>query len=203
MRDRFYGKTWIFWAQLVILGPFGLFAVVLGERFWTGAMTDANGNPRPAAGPPMVITGSVLLVVCLMAALHVARRVRPIVRCYRDGIECRLIGETSLDRVPGVPRFVRLAWAILSLQGFGARRVRFAWPQFDRARVGGRLMAGWLALDGSAVDARTGLDAGPVLFAQVAFRVPLQDVAEALNGFAGDPAARGRLAAWPSAGLLG
>ena len=203
MPDRFYGKTWIYWVQAVILGPFGLFAVTFGERFWTGAMTDANGEPRPAAGPSLVIIGSVLLVVCLMAIIHVARRVRPIVRIFRDGIECQIIGETSLDHVPAVPKFVRLAWAILSLQGFGARRVRFAWPQFEAARVGGPWLEQWLALDGSPVDARTGLDGGRILFAQVAFRVPLQAVADALNEFAADPAARGRLAAWPSAALLG
>src|SRR5687768_117285 len=100
MRDYFPAKTWTYWVQLILCGGMGLFAVLFGVLFWTGILTDASGEDRPSAGPPMVIVGSCLLAVAAMAAANIAGRVRPVVRCFRRGIECNLVGRTSLDEVP-------------------------------------------------------------------------------------------------------
>src|SRR3954471_18453591 len=105
--DRFRAKTWPFWAQLLGCGALGVFAVAFGTLFWTGAMTDANGEPRPQAGPPMLLVGCFLLAVATLAVFNLAGRVAPIIRCYRDGIECNLVGASSLDGVPLIPGLAR------------------------------------------------------------------------------------------------
>ena len=43
----------------------------------------------------------------------------------------------GMGGVPLVPGLVRVAWAILSLQGFRSHRVRIPWPQFEGAAVSG------------------------------------------------------------------
>ena len=135
MRDRFRGRTWIYWAQLTICGTLGLFSLVIGTLFWTKMMADANGNARPQAGPPMVVIGCCLLAVAALAIFNILARIAPTIRCYRDGIECILVGALPLDGVPLVPGVVRVAWSILSLQGFRSQRVRILWSQFAVRRL--------------------------------------------------------------------
>jgi hypothetical protein len=198
VQDQFRGKTWIFWAQFIASGALGGFAVLFGVLYWTGAMTDAGGRVRPEAGPPMVITGSFLLVVAALAAFNIVGRITPIIRCFREGIECNLVGATSLDRVPLVPGSLRLAWSILTLQGFRSQRVRILWPEFRGAEVRGLPMVYILLLHGTATNLGTGSTAPEVKFKQVAFKADPREVADALNRFAADPECRAQLATWTS-----
>ncbi len=196
MQDRFRGKTWIYWAQLVACGYLGLFSVIFGALFWTGAMTDAKGEVRPQAGPPMVIIGCCLLAVMILAAFNIVARIPPIIRCYREGIECNLVGATSLDGIPFMPGLVRVGWTILSLQGFRSQQMRILWPQFGGALVGGIPMAYVLSLNGAITNLRTGSVTHGIAFNQVALKDHPERVADALNRFAADPASRERLSSW-------
>ena len=97
-------------------------------------ITDANGNVRPQAGQILVVGGCCFLAVAALAIFNILARMTPVIRCYREGIECKLIGVSSLDAVPLVPGLVRLAWTILSFQGFRSQRVRIPWSQFAGGR---------------------------------------------------------------------
>ncbi len=164
MQDRFRAKTWIYQAQLIGCGSFGAFGVIFGVLFWTGTMKDALDKPRPEAGPPMVIVGSCLLAVATLALSAIIARMTPLIRCYREGIECNLVGVTSLDNVPLVPGLVHVAWSILSLQGFRSHRVRLPWSQFVGANVRGIPMAYALTLSGAVFNLKTGRKTGSVFF---------------------------------------
>ena len=198
IQDRFRGKTWIFWAQLLGCGGLGLFGVVFGPLFWTGTLTDANGEVRPQAGPPLTIIGLCLLTVAVLAAFNIVGRIRPIIRCYREGIECNLVGATSLDGVPLVPGLVRVAWTILSLQGFRSQRVRTSWTEFHGAQVSGTPMACVLSLNGSFANLKTCRVTHGVAFKQVALTDHPEHVAGTLNRFAADVAMRHQLSSWSS-----
>ena len=199
MHDRFRGKTWIYWAQLIICSGMGSFSILFGSLFWTGAMKDANGEVRPDAGPPMVIIGCVLVAVGVLALFNILGRIAPIVRCYRDGIECNLVGATSLEGIPLIPGMFRVAWAILSLQGFRSQRVRILWSQFAGAHVGGFPMAYVLTLSGTVTNVKTGRVTHAVAFKQVALTDHPQRVADVLNRFALSVGERGSLPQWPPA----
>src|ERR1051326_3126017 len=84
MQDGYFGKTWIFWAQLIACGVLASLSLILGPLFWTGAMKDARGAVRPEAGPPLVIVGGGLLAVAVLAIFNIRARVAPVIRCYRD-----------------------------------------------------------------------------------------------------------------------
>src|SRR4051812_14673386 len=99
VRDRFKGKTWIYRAQLIGCGIFGTLSVVFGALYGTGVMTDAYGEPRPRAALPMAIVGFGMLAAAALAAFNIQARRAPLIRCYLDGIECVLVGVTSLDGV--------------------------------------------------------------------------------------------------------
>jgi len=199
MQDRFFGKTWMIWAVLIVSGTLGLFSVVFGLLFWTETMTDANGVVRPRAGPPMMITGSCLLAVAAMALANVVALMMPVIRCYREGVECKLVGANSLDGFSGIPNSVRIAWKVLSLEGFQSRRLRIQWPDFRGARVFGGRMAHTLRIDGNATDLKTGRARNGVSFPQSALKTPPQQIADALQALAANPALQDRLPSWARA----
>ena len=197
MKDRFRGKTWIYWAQLIVCGIIGLCNVILGILFWTRAMADVRGVARPEVGPPAIIGGCCLLAVATLAAFNIIGRVTPIIRCYCDGIECNLVGASSLDGVPLVPGLVRVAWTILSLQGFRSQRVRITWPHFAGAFVSGIPMAKVLTLNGAVMNLKTGRVTEWVAFRQAELKDDPKQVADVLNHFAAEPTRRDELAHWP------
>jgi hypothetical protein len=156
MPDRFHAETWVYWAQLLRCGAFGSFSVIFGILVWTGIMTDSFGDPRPQAGPPMVIVGFCLLPLAALALCNIVGCAAPLIRCYREGIKCNLVGATSVDGVPLLPKEVRIAWAMLSLQGFRSQRVRLPWQQFAGAGVSGIPMAYVLNRNGLVINLKSG-----------------------------------------------
>src|SRR5688572_13717295 len=92
MRDRFRAKTWILWAQLLVFGPAGVVLLVMGILMWIGVVRKPDGELQREAGPPATISGVVALVFVAMIATNLAARRRPIIRCYREGIECVFAG---------------------------------------------------------------------------------------------------------------
>ncbi len=193
MHDAIRGKTWMFWAQLIICGLIGLNSVILGALFWTGAMVDARGNPRPQAGPYSVSAGIGLLAAAALGLSNIVHRTGPLIRCFRDGIECKLVGRSSLARAPLVPGLVRIAWLILSLQGFRAERFWIPWAEYSGARVSGVSGAYVLTLHGSARSLTSGEQTDCIAFRQVEFKDHPQQIADVLNDFAAEPSRRAEL----------
>lgn len=196
MRDRFFAKTWIHWAKLLVFLPLGAFAIVAGVLFWTGTLTDAHGVVRPSGGPPLVIFGCLFIFVAAMALARILASIRPIIRCYRSGIECNLAGVTSVDGIPLVPGVIRVAWAIFSTQGFRAQRLRIQWDHFHGAEVRGLPMALVLAVHGTATNVSAEFAASVITFKQAALREHPQEVAESLNHLAGNSTRRDQLPDW-------
>lgn len=196
IRDRFWGKTWIYWAQVTIFGALGTFAFVGGLLFGLGMVKDANGEPRPQAGPPMVMVGLFLMTLALMAAFNIAGRFRPTIRCYREGIECNLVGAISLPGFQMMPRLVRLAWAIFSLQGFRSQLVRASWSEFQVAEVQGIPAAYVVVLSGTFTNLKSGRTMPAIAFRQVEFVDHPNLIASTLMGLAANPHAREPLPSW-------
>ena len=153
------------------------------RAFLDGALTDAHDEPRPQAGPPMVTIGSFMILVALMALCNIISSATPSIRCFREGIECNLVGRTSLDATPGIPKFVRLAWRFLSLQGFRSQRLRIPWSSFQGAVVSGIPMAYVLSIGGVGTNLRSGREQNGVHFGQSSLTMHPQQIADTLNSF--------------------
>jgi hypothetical protein len=202
MTDRFFGKTWIAWAQLVGLGGLGAFSVPMGVAFWTGALKDANDQPRPAAGPPLTIIGSALCLVAIMALLRIIHLRKPVLRLYREGLEIRMVGGPGLFGMPlasAIPYvghalgLVELLWGIVTLRGFKVTSVRLPWQAIIRINVEGMPMHRWLIIDGQVLDWRT---PRRLQMVDAYFTVPLDNIAQYLRRGQMDVNFNKTLASW-------
>jgi hypothetical protein len=195
-RDRFRAKTWIYRAQLFIFGPFGLFAAGFGIACSTGRMTNADGEPVPrTTAVPLLIVAGFMFVTAALALFNLIARATPTIRCYREGIECKLIGAVS-PVARALPSKLRFLWMIVTLQGFRSASYRMRWSDFRGAQVTGTAMDYNLTLLGRATNVITGKTSAALTFPQVYFVDRLQTIAEALNEFAMHPELREGLGKW-------
>lgn len=195
MRDRFYSRTWTLWVAACLSAILGLGLIVMGIGFWSGSLGDADAQEGTENGPRLTIAGCCMLAWAALGATKIVRRRVPTIRCHREGIECNLVGVTSLDGVPLVPAPIRMAWALLSLQGFRAQRIRILWPQFFSALVADGILAlHWLPDEGSEEG----------MFRTVEFKEgllvdELEEVAASVNLLAENAVEREGLPAWQRA----
>ena len=190
MRDNFRGKTWIYWVQFIVFSAIGIPSLVIGIIFWTGPAADAW------RGPPMTICTAVVSLLGILGLMNILARGQPIIRCYREGIECRVIGEPSVGWLHLLPE-LQIVLSVVMLPLFRVRRVRVEWGAFRSASVGGIPMARILTLDGTGADVRSGQAFHGLQYPQVDFRQHPDEIAQTLNHFAADVSLRTRLKSWP------
>jgi hypothetical protein len=200
--DSFYGKTWIAKAQLILLGGLGLFSVPMGIAFWTGALKDANEQPRPEVGPPLTIIGSAFGLVALMALIRVIHLRQPVLQLYREGLEVRMVGGPGLFGLPlagAIPYLghaiglIELAWGIVTLRRFKVKMIRMPWETIGRIDVEGVPMHRWLIIDGEVIGQMTPLR---LKMFDAQFRVPLDTIAHFLRRGQTDVNFNKTLASW-------
>lgn len=197
MPTRFFGKTWISWAQFMIFGAMGIFSVPLGILFWTGALRDADNQLRPQAGPPMVIIGSVMLLVSVMAFTNILAFRRPLLALYREGIEVNMVG-TSFMGYGRAVKLVLLLWAILSLRGFRTQIIRAPWESFQGVDIQGLPALRRLILRASffRLGTNTSILYQAVIFQDAAFIDRLDAIAQTVHHAFADPQSREQLPSW-------
>ncbi len=187
---EFRGKTWIFVVQALVFGGFAVFGLVFGPLFWLGIRERADGRPATDAGIFLTSWGVLCFPIFALAVFNIVARWKPILRICREGVEMTIIGSTSLDGVPFVPGPIRVAWAILTTQGFRKRIVRVAWGELRQVEVSGLPMARKLTVITSSSHSET------VMFREHVFESPLNAIALAVSSFAEDDEARDGLTSW-------
>ncbi len=195
MNGRFYGKTGIFWVQVIVLGWIGLFGVVFGPAFWCGAIKDARGEIRRDAGPPLTIIGTIMLLVAAAALINIIRRRRPIIHCYREGIECEVAAASPFGSFP-VPDILRVLLSVVTLHAFRRSQLRIRWEEFQYAQAIGSPVSSTLLLHGVARNIANGKVETVVQVSQSGVVIHPQEIAQIINQFAADAFARARLEIW-------
>jgi hypothetical protein len=201
MQDRFFAKTWIQLAQVIALGPIGLICVPLGIASWTGALLDAQNRPATDAGPPMVIIGTVLLLVAAMALIRVIAGLKPLIRVYREGIVVNLTGATALDGIPLLGRIGRLLivlWSILSLQGFKSVTLQLPWGSIDNITCQGPSFGRLLVIQMAPMKI-AGINRSLLAFHQAFFTDNTDEAAGILAAYLAQIEERMRLPSWGAA----
>lgn len=204
---QFRGKSWISVVTAIMFGYFAVFSLVMGPLFLTGALKPADGRPGTDAGIALSVFGVVFSLVTALALFRVMALKRPLVRLCREGIVIRLIGASSLDGLPEIPFFgealalLRLAWLIVSLQGFKQQIVYASWETFRDAQVWGLVMQRKLTVFASffrpsSAERRPGFDFDHIEFREVAFAASLDEVARAIMVYSADASARQLLSSW-------
>lgn len=193
---QFFGKTWIFVAQAIVFGGMGLFSAVLGPLCLLGLFKDVHGQPRPSAGIPLIVFSVPSLMLFALALFNILARRQPLLRLCREGIVISMIGSSSLDGVPLIPGLLRVAWLIVSGQGFKKEVLIAPWETVHEARVDGPPMDHTLTVFASfygAADADLGQQepvAGQITLPEAAYSARLDQIAGAINGFCEKPDTR-------------
>ncbi len=200
---QFFGKTWIFTSQSIVFGFFTIFGLVMGPLFLTGTMKRADGAPDTGAGIALTaVTLVFMLPSFVLAVFNLRVRRAPLVRICRDGVEARLIGRTSIDGIPLVPTQARLLWGFLSTQFFRTRVLRVLWPDLGDTPITGLPAMRVLSINGVFREAPDGLllatepVADRVIFQQVDFKRPLDEIATAISLYASNESIRANLPGW-------
>lgn len=195
---EFRAKTWMYRVAAFFMALFASFSLILGPLFLTGRMKNARDEPAEEAGLMLTLWGVASTLLLAQSAYGLWVRRRPLLRICREGVEALMIGESSLDRIPLVPGLVRIAWSILSGQGFRSRIVRIPWARLDEVVVQWTPRGRVLAIVGTT-------DAGAhesLYFGDYSLKRPLDEIAEAVSsrraGFK-DPAT---LRSWDDPGLF-
>jgi hypothetical protein len=186
---EFAGKTWIYTAGVIIFGGLGILGLIGGPLFLFQIEMDARGRPAPGAGLALIIGSVVFLAGGALALFNLRSRRQPLIRIFREGVIARLIGGSSLDRVPFVPALFRGAWSILSLQGFRQRQFAAPWETFGEAIVSGPPMSRTLTLVGTFFREPEGTESqfevavDHIFYIEAEFKSPLHQIADSINWY--------------------
>jgi hypothetical protein len=198
----FYAKTWYHSARALVFTVLGLVSVILGPLFLFEILKRADGKPGTEAGIALLIIGSFMILLSLLGWFNVYARRKPLLRICREGLVVNIIGASSLDNVPLVPGILRVAWLILSLQGFKRQVGMIPWDSFGDAQVTGLPMMRSLVIVASIVypnrrDQSFKSSPGSIIiFRESEFRDSLDKIAAAIHEFHSDQETRVVLQSW-------
>ena len=195
MRDRYFGKTWIFKAQAFIFFPIGSFSILMAILFGTGMMKDVHGKVRTDGVVPMLIIGTLLLVVAVVAVLNIIALRGPVIRCFREGIEFNLVGFSSAREV-FMPRFFHLLWVLVTGEAFHQPIGQMLWKDFKGAKVIGIPAMYILEIEGNIKIFDTDKVISGYDFKEALLIDPPQAVADELKQIARDGVRRKSLPSW-------
>jgi hypothetical protein len=204
---RFSGKVWILAAQFAIFGSLSAQALIAGPLFLTGIMKTADRRPGTDAGIALTLIGVLLAPVAALFLFNILARRRPLLYLCQEGIVVNLIGVSSLDGLPVVPGFsraialLRVAWLIVSLQGFKQQLVYAPWHGFQAAQVSGLRMQRKLAVFANffrpaPIGVQPEFISDQLWFAEVEFTSSLEQIARSITIYSTDVRARQQLPSW-------
>lgn len=196
MQTVFCAKSWFHYVAASIFTMLALFCAIFGPLFLFDIIKRADGKPGTEAGVALSIMAVPLCLVALLGWFNVLARRRPLLRICREGIEINVIGSSSLDGVPLIPTWIRVAWLVLSMQGFKRQIGWVRWEMLRGVQVKGMptmrtlMIDGTIAyptVDGDQVSAQIG---NHIAFRDAEFRDPLERIALAIQAFYDQPDAR-------------
>jgi hypothetical protein len=202
MPTEFRAKTWIHWAQALIFGFLAVFCLILGPLFLLEVLKDAKGASARDAGIALCAMSLPFSLIFASAVFNLKARRRPILRLCREGIEVIVLGSSSLDAIPLIPGLVRVAWLILSTQGFRRKLFCFPWECYEDAYVTGRPMVKRLTIvaSGSSTDheslPKDSYVTEQLVLVDAAFDTPLDEIADAIKWYANSSQIASNLPSW-------
>ncbi|MAI32819.1 MAG: hypothetical protein CMM07_14250 [Rhodopirellula sp.] len=195
----YYAKSWYLYVGAIVFTMLALCCAIFGPLLLFDIMKRADGKSGTEAGVAMSIMAVPMSLIALLGWFHVYARRKPLLRICEEGIEINVIGASSLDGTPLIPNLVRVAWLIMSLQGFKKQIGWIPWATLRNIEVVGMPMTRSLLIEatiaypafrGEAMTARIG---DSIAFHAAEFRDPLEVIASTIQEFYNDPDARSAL----------
>ena len=198
-KPAFYAKSWYLYVGAIVFTMLALFCAIFGPLFLFDIMKRADGKPGTDAGVAMSIMAVPMFLIALLGWFNVYARRKPLLRICEEGMEINVIGASSLDGTPLIPNLVRVAWLILSLQGFKKQIGWIPWETLRNIEVVGLPMKRSLLIEATIAypafrgDAMTARIGDSIAFRDAEFQEPLEVLVSTIQEFYNDADARGAL----------
>ncbi len=195
-KSVFYAKSWYLYVGAIVFTLFALFCAILGPLFLFEIIQRADGKPGTDGGVALSIMAVPMFLIALLSWFNVVARRKPLLRICEEGVEINVIGASSLDGTPLIPNLVRVAWLILSLQGFKKQIGWIPWEMFRSIEVVGLPMMRSLVIDATIAyptfqgDGMTARIGDRIEFRDAEFQDPLEIIASTIHEFYHDRDAR-------------
>lgn len=195
----FFGKTWHVYVGSLLFTALAACSAIMGPLFLLEIIKPAHGRPGTEAGIALSVMAALMCLIASLGWFNILARRRPLLRICEEGLEINVTGASSLDDVPLLPLMVRVAWLILSLQGFKKQIGGIPWRSMRTVQVRGLPMARTLVIEATIIyptfrsEQVTVRIANAVTFRDAEFQDPLDTIADAISSFALEPEAHSSL----------
>jgi hypothetical protein len=176
-------KTWIFRTQAIAFGTLSAFGLVFGPLFLIGYIKPAHGGSGVGAGVALTISGVIFAPILALALFNIYARRKPLIALVEGGIEINSIGASALDGVPFIPGYVRVAWSIVTGQGFRSQMLRIPLNSLTDASIQGFSMARVLAIRFTQASDKSKHVIHELHFPEHVFCQPIDTVAAAIRSY--------------------
>jgi hypothetical protein len=186
-KTEFYGKTWLYRIGAFLSALLAFICVLIAILFLSGISQPANGIPGGVAGIRSLFVAAPIFLFGFLLWFHVLARRRPLLRICHEGLEVNVVGRGSLDHVPGIPTSIKLAWLVLSMQGFRKQIGWIPWESYRGVSVSGLPAFRKLTIHGTVAFPRFRGDkieatvVDHILFHGSEYRDSLEDIAKAIE----------------------
>ena len=160
---RFYGRTWLYWMGIPLLGTLVAFWLIFGLQIVLGI----EPTDDPEMGFVLIILGLILAPAVFVCVFQVYARQMPILKIYREGMVIRTIGApVQADNLVLIVLWVFGLWIIIlplialwqciTLQTFRIQTIRVRWEKIVTILPDKRSLtiAGWFEKIHSSVSER-------------------------------------------------
>ncbi|RCS49452.1 hypothetical protein DTL42_13075 [Bremerella cremea] len=196
VKSVFFAKTWYLYVGAILFSMLALFFVVSGPLFLLRIVGQGDARKATEAGVALLVMSVPMCLVALLSWFNVYARRRPLLRICKEGLEVNVIGASSLGGGHLVPVWVRVAWLVLTRQGFKRRVGLIPWHMLRHVGVSGLPMMKKLEIEGTIIfpagygDNTKDQVLESIAFDEADFRDSLVLIASAIHVFQDDPEAR-------------
>ena len=202
---RFYGRTWIYWVGVLVVGSLATLGCILGPLFCFDVINLGNGDPGFLPGIPMVMVSLPLMPFAIAFVVQVITRQLPTLIIYQEGIWIRVV-ETPIQDYP-VLQVLQLAmfqivfvmfWRLITGQMFQTPTYRLRWENIETiwTETGTFAITGWIDKDRFDFEQDAPLKYLTISCTVDSFGTPIRKVNESVQFFLHNPDAREFLPSW-------
>ena len=218
---QFYGRTWMVWACVLLLGPLVAIWFVMGIVFLLGIGEPPNGDSALVGGITMMIVALLALPFVIESFFLVLARQRPILKIYREGIWIRFLGaepplrletkgliqEALLHHVAPLIFLITYPvkiWQLLTLKTFQTRIVYLHWEYIEPSNSTQAFytISGWAKVKNNDFEQDVPMKYLTTSYEGDSFGTALRKVVETIEFFWRNPDTRETLPSWQDEELL-
>jgi hypothetical protein len=144
MQTEFFGKTWIYQVGAFLSALLVGLCILMAILFVAGVVQPKGVVPPNVAASRLLLISIPIAFVTLLCWSNLRARRRPLLRICREGLEVNIVGRGNLERVHTLPTSFKLAWLVMSMQGFRSQIGWVPWESYRASVVSG--MPTWRTL---------------------------------------------------------